>query len=224
MDTAEIELADLEFWTRPIEEREAAYATLRARPELPFMFERNAAGEPKQSGFYAVTRHADIVEISRRAEDFCSGQGVGIADSRPESAEYFNSMIAMDDPRHARLRRIVSPRVHAPHARLVEGRRRAHRGGDRRRHRRAGASCDFVTDVAALVPLRVIVDLMGIPRSEEGYIFDRTNIILGESDPEYVADQSGRGSGHGRQPGRPGPHRPGQRAGGGAAAPAPAST
>ena len=194
MDTAEIELADLEFWTRPLEEREAAYAALRSQPELPFMFERNAAGEPKTSGFFTVTRYADIVEISRRAEDFCSGQGVGIADTRPESAEYFNSMIAMDDPRHARLRRIVArgftPRmldslkadVEHIAEEIVDG--IADRGG-----------CDFVTDVAALVPLRVIVDLMGIPRSEETYIFDRTNVILGESDPEYVADQSGRGRG-----------------------------
>src|SRR6476619_2681538 len=192
MHTSEIELADLEFWTRPLEEREAAYATLRAQPELPFMFERNAAGEPKTSGFYAVTRYADIVEISRRAEDFCSGQGVGIADTRPESAEYFNSMIAMDDPRHARLRRIVArgftPKMLDSLKADVEVIAQeivadiAPRGG-----------CDFVTEVAALVPLRVIVDLMGIPRDEERYIFDRTNIILGESDPEYVDDQSGRG-------------------------------
>jgi cytochrome P450 len=48
--------------------------------------------------------------------------------------------------------------------------------------------CDFVTEVAARLPLRIIVDMMGIPRSEEEYIFDRTNVILGFSDPEYVDD------------------------------------
>jgi cytochrome P450 len=103
-------------------------------------------------------------------------------------------MIAMDDPRHARLRRIVArgftPKMLDSLKADVEViaeeivRDIAPRG-----------SCDFVTEVAALVPLRVIVDLMGIPRSEERYIFDRTNIILGESDPEYVQDQSGRGRG-----------------------------
>jgi cytochrome P450 len=46
--------------------------------------------------------------------------------------------------------------------------------------------CDFVTEVAALLPLRIIVDLMGIPRSEEQFIFDRTNIILGFTDEEYL--------------------------------------
>ena len=46
------------------------------------------------------------------------------------------------------------------------------------------------------MPLRVIVDLMGIPRSEERYIFDRTNVILGDPDPEYVPDQTRSRPGH----------------------------
>jgi cytochrome P450 len=53
--------------------------------------------------------------------------------------------------------------------------------------------CDFVTEVAALLPLRIIVDMLGIPRSEERFIFDRTNVILGASDPEYVPDQTEAG-------------------------------
>jgi methyl-branched lipid omega-hydroxylase len=46
--------------------------------------------------------------------------------------------------------------------------------------------CDFVTDIAARLPLRIILDMMGIPRSEEQFVFDRTNVILGFTDPEYV--------------------------------------
>src|SRR5262249_51690497 len=97
----------------------------------------------------------------------------------------FGSMINLDDPRHARFRRIVS-RAFTPRflaslkadvsqiaAEIVAG--IAPRG-----------ECDFMTDFAALLPLRVIVDLMGIPRCEEGFIFERTNIILGFTDPEYV--------------------------------------
>jgi methyl-branched lipid omega-hydroxylase len=52
---------------------------------------------------------------------------------------------------------------------------------------------DFVTDIAAPLPLRVIVDLMGVPRSHERFIFDRTNIILGLGDPEYIPDQTPNG-------------------------------
>ena len=52
---------------------------------------------------------------------------------------------------------------------------------------------DFVTDVAAILPLRIIVDMMGIPRSQEKFIFECTNVILGLGDPEYVPDQTDRG-------------------------------
>jgi cytochrome P450 len=48
--------------------------------------------------------------------------------------------------------------------------------------------CDFVSDIAAALPLKIICDMMGIPTSEYRYVFDRTNIILGAADPEYVAD------------------------------------
>ena len=48
--------------------------------------------------------------------------------------------------------------------------------------------CDFVTEVAARLPLRIILDMMGIPRSQEQFVFDRTNVILGFTDPEYVED------------------------------------
>jgi cytochrome P450 len=48
--------------------------------------------------------------------------------------------------------------------------------------------CDFVVDVAAKLPLIIVCDLMGVPRSQIDFVFDQTNIILGASDPEYVPD------------------------------------
>jgi cytochrome P450 len=129
-----------------------------------------------------------VVEASRHPELFCSGKGTNIGEMPPEFLEFFGSMINLDDPRHSRFRRIVSrgftPRfldslkadVSSIAAEIVDG--IAEKG-----------ECDFVTEVAALLPLRVIVDMMGIPRSEEKFIFDRTNMILGFTDPEYVPDQ-----------------------------------
>jgi cytochrome P450 len=49
-------------------------------------------------------------------------------------------------------------------------------------------ACDFVTDIAAALPLKIICDMMGIPDSQYGFVFDRTNVILGAGDPEYVSD------------------------------------
>jgi cytochrome P450 len=189
----QIDLSDLEWWARPLTERDEAFALLRAErpiarmvmPELPFP-DVPELSQP-ETEYWAVTRHAELIEVSRQSALFCSGKGTNILDLPVPFLEFFGSMINMDDPRHARLRRIVSrgftPRQLELLRADVEGVATgivdaiAERG-----------SCDFVTEVAALLPLRVIVDVMGIPRSEEQFIFDRTNVILGFTDPEYVAD------------------------------------
>ena len=102
--------------------------------------------------------------------------------------EFLGSIINMDDPRHAKQRKIVArgftPRVLEELKHDVE--RAAVEIVDEIIDK---GECDFVTDVAALLPLRIILDLLGIPRSEEKFIFDRTNIILGLGDEEYVPNQ-----------------------------------
>ena len=185
----QIDLSDLEFWARPLDERAEVFAGLRAEPGLAFFAEPEPPpGMPPGPGYYCLTRHTEVVEASRHAELFCSGRGTNIGDLPTELLEFFGSMINMDDPRHARLRRIVS-RAFTPRfleslktdvagiaAEIVAGISERGQG-------------DFVADVAALLPLRVIVDLMGIPRSQEKFIFDRTNVVLGFTDPEYVPSQ-----------------------------------
>ncbi len=184
----DIDLSDLEWWTGPLDRRAAAFAALRAerpvaRMILPGMPEM---GFPETT-YYSLTRHADAIEVSRHADLFCSGQGTNIADLPPDFVEFFGSMINMDDPRHARMRRIVSrgftPRQLGLMKTDVEG--VAAEIVDEMSER---GEADFVTEVAARLPLRIILDMMGIPRSQEQFVFDRTNVILGFTDPEYVTD------------------------------------
>ncbi len=185
----EIHLSEQAFWLRPLDEREGAFATLRAERPISFHEEPYLEGLPfpKGPGYWALTRYADILEVSRSPEIFCSGKGTNIADLPTDFSEFFGSMINMDDPRHARLRRIVS-RGFSP--RMMES---------LERHIRQAAvgivdgvidkgACDFVTEIAAALPLQIICNMMGIPQSQYGFVFDRTNIILGAGDPEYVAD------------------------------------
>ncbi|MGH9086169.1 MAG: cytochrome P450, partial [Acidimicrobiales bacterium] len=105
----DIDLSDLEFWTRPLEEREGAFLTLREEDPIRF-FDEAVISEtfPPGRGYYALTRHADVVEASKHPKLFCSGQGTNIPDMPPEFLEFLGSIINMDDPRHARLRKIVS--------------------------------------------------------------------------------------------------------------------
>ncbi len=185
----EIDLSDPNFWLRSIEEREGAFATLRAEKPVPFFKERDVPGIPIPAGpgFWSLTRHEDVLEASRRPEIYCSGKGAtSIADLPAELNEFFGGMINMDDPGHGHQRRIVS-RGFTPRslAKLeVDVARRADEIIDRVIER---GECDFVADIAAPLPLAIICDLMGIPESQHRMVFEKTNTILGLGDPEFVS-------------------------------------
>jgi cytochrome P450 len=105
----EIDLSTIEFWSRPWAERDAAFATLRRERPIAFFDEPEVPGLPVGPGYYAITRHADVLTVSRTPEIFSSAAGaVSILDMPADMNEFFGSMISMDDPRHARLRKIVS--------------------------------------------------------------------------------------------------------------------
>ena len=184
----DINLSDMEFWERPYAERLAAFGRLRALGQPPFFPEPEAPfGEPGP-GYYALVRHADVLEASRHADVFSSAQGAtSIVDLPVEFNEYFGSMINMDDPRHARLRRIVS-RAFTPKmikkfendvqqvaAEIVTG-------------LLAAGPCDFVEHVAARLPLTIICRMMGIPDSSYSQVLRNTNTILSGFDPEFVSE------------------------------------
>ncbi|HYD49151.1 MAG TPA: cytochrome P450 [Terriglobales bacterium] len=185
----DIHLSEPMFWARPLPEREGAFASLRREKPISFHEEFWMEGFPfpRGPGYWALTRYHDILTVSRQPELFCSGQGSNIADLPPDFAEFFGSMINMDDPRHARLRRIVSRGFTPRRIQQVEDnvQRSATRIIDDVADK---GEVDFVTEIAAALPLKIICDLMGIPESEYRFIFDRTNIILGAGDPEYVSD------------------------------------
>jgi Cytochrome P450 len=119
---------------------------------------------------------------------FISGRGVNIGDIPQEMNEFIGSMIAMDDPRHFRLRSIVAKGFTPKQITQVEGyvRTKATAIIDRLLEQFPDGECDFVEQVAAPLPLQIICEMMGIPPSDEAQIFQWTNVILGVGDPEYV--------------------------------------
>jgi len=186
----EIDLSQLDFWRRPLEEREGAFETLRR--EAPVRFFEEVMPEtlplPKGPGYWALTKHAHVLEASRTPEVFCSGRGAtSIADMPEPMLEFFGGMINMDDPRHGRQRRIVSrgftPRALGSVEASID--RRARAIVDRVVEK---GECDFVADIAAPLPLEIICDLMGIPESQQHFVFEKTNLILGLTDPEFVPE------------------------------------
>jgi len=187
---AEIDLSSPEFWAKPRDWREGAFKTLR--DESPFQFFEESVIKdspfPPGRGYRALTRHDDIWHVSRNPQLFCSGQGSSIGDLPIELNEFFGSMIAMDDPKHFRLRSIVSKGFTPKEITRVEEqvRIRAEKIVDKLLEKYPNKECDFVEEVAAALPLQIICDMMGVPEKDEAEIFRWTNTILGVGDPEFV--------------------------------------
>src|SRR6476659_7474630 len=175
------------FWHQPLADRMATFADLREQGPFHPATWHNPQTEEDET-FYAVTRYDDVVEISRRPEDFCSGKGaVSIPDMPTEALDFFGSFINMDDPRHARQRGIVArsfgPRqlqgvldsVETICSEVIDG--FCDQG-----------EVDLVKVMSQPFPLLIICDMMGIPRSEIDTVLKATNVILGAGDPEYLGD------------------------------------
>ena len=184
------ELSDPEFWIAPRDFRHAAFRSLRAADELVFYDEWEFEGSPlpKGPGYWAITRYEDVWAASRNPQVFISGRGVNIGDIPQEMNEFIGSMIAMDDPRHFRLRNIVAKGFTPKQITQVEGyvRTKATAIIDRLLEQFPDGECDFVEQIAAPLPLQIICEMMGIPPEDEAQIFEWTNVILGVGDPEYV--------------------------------------
>ena len=188
MKLENIDLSDIEFWAKPWNERNAAFATLRRENPIAYFPEPIIDPFPAGPGYYAITKMHDILEISRHPEIFCSGQGaVSILDMPAEMNEFYGSLISMDDPRHARLRKIVSgtftPRM--LNAVLDDVEKTAKKVVDRIVDK---GEIDFVTDVSMPFPLLVILDMMGIPHSEYDMVLAQSNIILSGGDPDFIPE------------------------------------
>jgi len=170
-----LDLADIAFWKRPPQERLAAFARLRKLEHPVFFTEPKVPFLRSGKGFYALVRHADVVEASKNAAVFSSEPAV----TNPEPPGWVKhvfgeSMVNMDNPRHARMRRIVS-RAFTPRvlAKMEEDlRREAARIVDDVVAQGPG---DFVAAVAARLPIQVICDMMGIPTRYRPLVLSRVN-------------------------------------------------
>src|SRR5215475_3926144 len=184
----EIQLGHPDFWKRPLEEREGAFCTLRDERPVTFHAELDPR-LPGGPGFWALARHADVLKAGTTPKVFSSARGIGIVDLPPEFLEFFGSMIALDDPRHGRLRRLVSAAFTARQLAKVETdvQHAASRVIDAVAEK---GECDFVTEISAPFPIRIICEMMGIPESQHAFVFEQTNIILGLGDPEYTPDMT----------------------------------
>lgn len=152
----------------------------------------NAAGF-EDEGYWAVTRHVDVKDVSVRSkDDFSSAENSAIIRfgpdiTREEIEVQRLILLNMDPPEHTKQRAIVAkgftPRAVAKlEAALQE---RAERIVAEAKEKGSG---DFVADVACELPLQAIAELLGVPQEDRDKIFDWSNQMIGYDDPEYDID------------------------------------
>jgi cytochrome P450 len=184
-----IELGSMDFWSQPAEVRERSFAVLRRDAPIshhPPPEDILELQEPDERGYWAIVRYEDVRAISRDPETFCSGQGVQFADSPPEALEASQSFLAMDAPRHTKLRGLVqlafTPRQVA---RIEDGiRANARRVVEEAAPTGGG---DFVELIAKRLPLITVSDMIGVPEADREQVVEAADVLVTLADPEVQA-------------------------------------
>ncbi|CRK59579.1 putative cytochrome P450 hydroxylase [Alloactinosynnema sp. L-07] len=151
----------------------------------------NAAGFG-DDGYWVVSRHADVKEVSRNSEVFSSWENTAIIRFGPDMERekidlQRHILINIDPPHHTKLRGIVS-RGFTPKsvnslrdALACRAARIVHSAIE-------GGTGDFVTDVACELPLQAIAELLGIPQEDRHRVFEWSNQMIAYDDPEYSVE------------------------------------
>lgn len=143
-------------------------------------------------GFWVVTKHKDVKEISRRSDVFSSNLKGALPRYRdeadPAAIEAGKVVMLMQDaPHHTHLRKIIS-RAFTPRA--VESLRAelAERARAIAQEAAASGSGDFVEQVSCELPLQAIAGLMGVPQEDRMKLFHWSNQMVGDQDPEFASN------------------------------------
>jgi cholest-4-en-3-one 26-monooxygenase len=164
----------------------AEFATMRDEAPVFWHPQPGTWGE----GFWVVTRHKDVVEVSRLPEVFSSYERGALLSTGGQDEEQSLQMtrllmLNMDPPEHSHFRNIVQRAFTPRTIRALEGRLQEF-ADDICERALAKGEGDFVADVAAELPLLAICELIGIPAEDRLKIFDLSNRLIGFDDPEFT--------------------------------------
>ena len=168
----------------------AELAELREAEPIHWVDVPSGCGGFEDKGYWIVTKHADVKEVSKRNDAFSSWQNGAIPvwpkEMKFEQIELQrNVMLNMDAPHHTRLRKIIS-RGFTPRAiaRLEE--ELAQRAQNIAKSAAAEGSGDFIEQVSCELPLQAIAGLLGVPQDDRDKLFRWSNEMTGGEDPQYA--------------------------------------
>ncbi|MBA2506519.1 MAG: cytochrome P450 [Thermoleophilaceae bacterium] len=182
----DFDIGRIDFWAQPARVRDEAFAQLRR--EAPVSHHgppEDALGiyDGEEAGYWAIARYDDIKRISRDPKTFQSGKGVLFGEAPPEMLEASQSFLAMDAPRHTKLRGLVSAAFTPRRVARIEE-------GIRSRAKEIVAEAvphgegDFVELVAKRLPLVTISDMVGVPDADRERVVEAADVLVTVTDPE----------------------------------------
>lgn len=183
-----IDLSSRAFWSTTAADRETAFAQLRAHRPVSWHppVEDSLMPDPADRGYWAVTRHADVVEVSRNSEVFLSGHGVLFENIPAELLEASQSFLAMDPPRHTVIRKVVHSAFTPRQVRRIEDSIKANAADIVSELHAAGSGADFVDLCAKELPIRTLSDMVGIPESERRQVAEAADALVSWGDAVYL--------------------------------------
>jgi cytochrome P450 len=190
----EIDISSRRFWFSDMFEREKTFAKLRARDTITWHppFEDQLIEDPRDYGFWAITKYDDLVEVTKRHQDFLSGPGILLENLPYEFVEAAQSFIGMDPPRHTKLRRLVASAFTPKQMRRIDAMIQRNAQAAVRNlleHADAhGGQADFVEQCAGLMPMNNINDMMGVPEGDREQAAHQTKIAMSWNDPEVAGE------------------------------------
>jgi cytochrome P450 len=188
-----IDVSSKAFWAQTSEQRDERFARLRAEDPVSWQrpVEDAVAPDPNDPGYWAVTRHADIVKVSRDAKSFISGQGVLFDLLPPEFLEMSQSFLAMDAPRHDHLRKLVSSAFTPKRIqRIDEQIKVAAREVVDSFAADPSGEIEFVERCAEPLPVRLFCDMFGVPEEVRAQTAKSAGDVVSWADPERLGDRS----------------------------------
>jgi cholest-4-en-3-one 26-monooxygenase len=184
------DFTDPDLYSRRVPAEE--FAELRRTAPVWWNSQARGSAGFNDDGYWVVTRHADVVEISRNSDLFGSWENTAIirlGELQTEDSLAMQRLIMLniDPPQHTKLRSIIS-RGFTPRA--IGNLRDVLRERAERIVATAvsDGTGDFVADVASELPLQAIAELLGVPQEDRKKIFDWSNTMIGYDDPDFGDD------------------------------------
>lgn len=182
-------VADPAFWG----DNAAMHETLKEmRHKAPIAWVEPEGFRP----FYALTRHADVVEIEKMNNQFLNGPRAILIDADFEAVPpeeggpgMVRTLVHMDEPEHHKFRGLTQSWFQPGNLRQHEETFRGIAKMFVDRMADMNGECDFAADIAMHYPLRIIMSILGVPESDEPRMLQLTQQLFGGADPDMQRDE-----------------------------------